>query len=77
MYNLTLGQNDHFSQKHQAKKPCVFHDPCPLIKVNILLIIVDTLVKLNLLKTMIFCNVVATRLFTTIKDFKNNKKYIG
>jgi len=76
MYNLTLGQNDHFNQKHQAKKPCVFHDPCLLIKVNILLIIVDTLVKLNLLKTMISCNVVATKLFTTTKDFKKTTKSI-
>ncbi len=25
MYDLTLGQNHHFSQKNQPKKPCVFH----------------------------------------------------
>jgi hypothetical protein len=27
MYDLKVGQNDHFSQKNQPKKPCVFHAP--------------------------------------------------
>jgi hypothetical protein len=50
MYDLTLGENIHFSQNNQPKKPCVFHAPMPLAKANIFSINVDMLVKLNLLK---------------------------
>jgi len=28
MYDLTFGQNDHFSGKNQPKEPCGFHTPC-------------------------------------------------
>jgi hypothetical protein len=28
MYDLTLGQNSHFSQENKPKEPCVFHAPC-------------------------------------------------
>jgi hypothetical protein len=27
MYDLTFGQNGHFSKKNQPKEPCVFHAP--------------------------------------------------
>jgi hypothetical protein len=50
MYNLTLGSNDHFGQKNQLKKIMCFSCPMPLVKVNILLVNEDTLVKLELLK---------------------------
>jgi hypothetical protein len=49
MYDLTFGQNGHFSRKNQPKEPCVF-GPLPLIKMNILLVNVNILIKLNLLK---------------------------
>jgi hypothetical protein len=28
MYDITLGQNGHFNQRHQLKEPYVFDDPC-------------------------------------------------
>ncbi len=28
MYDLTLGQNGHFSQNYQLKNPFAFHAPC-------------------------------------------------
>jgi hypothetical protein len=50
MYGLTLGQNGHFNQKNQLKKIVCLLGPMSLIKVDILLVNVDTLIKLNLLK---------------------------
>ncbi len=52
MYDLTLSQNDHFNQKNKLEKP-YFSCPMLLIKMNILLINVNTLVKLTFWKTMI------------------------
>ncbi len=49
MYNLTFSQNDHFNQKNN-----VFFKPMPLIKINILLINANILVKLNFLKSYDF-----------------------
>jgi hypothetical protein len=49
MYDLTFGQNGHFSQKCNQKNHVSFM-PMPLFKVNIVFINVDILVKLNLLK---------------------------
>jgi hypothetical protein len=50
MYDLTFGQNGHFSKKKTTKRIMCLSCPMPLVKVNIILVNVDTLVKLNLLK---------------------------
>jgi hypothetical protein len=49
MYNLTFGQNGHFGQKSNQKNHVSFM-PMLLVKMNIVFINVDTLIKLNLLK---------------------------
>jgi hypothetical protein len=50
MYDLIFGQNGHFNKKKPTKRTMCFSCPMFLVKVNILLVSVDTLVKLNLLK---------------------------
>jgi hypothetical protein len=50
MYNLTLGQNGHFNKKKSTKKIMFLSCLMPLVKVNILLVNVNTLIKLNLFK---------------------------
>jgi hypothetical protein len=54
MYNLTLGQNGHFNIKNQPKEPSIFSCPMTLTKANILLVNVETLVKLDGLKSCDF-----------------------
>jgi hypothetical protein len=50
MYDLTLGQNGHFSKKIHPKKTMYLSYPMPLINVDIFLIVANTLIKLHLLK---------------------------
>jgi hypothetical protein len=53
MYNFTFGQNGHYSKK-KIKSTMRLSSPMPLIKVEILLVNAETLVKLNLLKNQDF-----------------------
>jgi len=41
MYDLTLGQNGHFSKKKPTKRTTCLSCPIPLIKMDILLVNVD------------------------------------
>jgi hypothetical protein len=50
MYNLTLDQNGHFNKKTPTKRTMSLSWHMFLIKMNILLVNVDILIKLNLSK---------------------------
>jgi len=51
MYDITLGQNGHFNKKKPTKRTMCISCPMFLIKIYILLVNANILVKLNLLKT--------------------------
>jgi hypothetical protein len=54
MYNLMPSQNGHFNIEKPTKRTIYLSCPMTLIKANILLVNVDTLIKLDILKSYDF-----------------------